>query len=300
MTHLILPNFIVTGAARAGTTYLFSLLRQHPEIALPGRIEQIASAKDLHFFDCPEAQHSNLNLADYARHFADADGKRAVGEVATSYIYFDWVAGTIARYLGEIKLIFLMRNPIKRAYAHYWHELMIGKETFTFEEAIRFEPARLAQGYTENYRFSYVARGKYMQQIRHYLPYFPRENLLFLFSEDLYEQPGETLAQVCRHLDVDPNFQFDYDVNQHHMPVPIFPSLYRSLRSIHHNFAQRRFGGWRLARLARASYSRLPRSNRPYPPMKHETYEYLRGVFRADVSELSAFLDTDLSTIWFD
>jgi hypothetical protein len=119
----------------------------------------------------------------------------------------------VAEALPEVKLIVLLRNPVDRAYSHFQFESRIGKETLSFEQAIErerqhFESEAQKVQQNDDYRsdiysrFSYLARGRYLEQIRRWREFFPEEQFLILQSEKLYRDSEDVLRQVCGFLGV--------------------------------------------------------------------------------------------------
>lgn len=295
---LKLPNFLVVGAARCGTTYLYQLLSQHAGIFVPPPASESPATKDTHFFDTRYFQNGEVDIDGYAHLFKEAQDGQIIGEVATSYMYFEWVPELIANYLGkEIHLIFLLRNPIDRAYSHYWMELMTGKETLAFEDAINLEPVRLTRSFHERYRFSYVDRGFYMKQIEKFLPLFPMENMLFLFSEELYRFPEKTFQRICQFLKIDENGPLNLSVYKHSMLIPKYPYLFRLLKNLSYKCNGARFL-WRLSRVAKSGLIQMPKYDGKYPAMRLRARQNLIKVFENDISRLSYFLDRDLTAMW--
>lgn len=199
---MALPNFLCVGAQKAGTTTLYEVLKQHPDIFLP-------SIKEPHFFD----EHFQKGLDWYEKTYFDAvKNEKAVGEITPAYLYIDSVPQRIFESLGpDVKLIFIFRNPAERAYSHYLMSKFNGYEKATFEEVMgenkTGNPASNAT--TTNKRFSYKERGYYGQQLKAYLDLFSKENMLFILFEDLVSHDKKaTYERVLNFLEVD-----KYDLN---------------------------------------------------------------------------------------
>lgn len=297
-----LPHFIMVGGGRCGSTFFYQLLRQHPDIYLPEpRIWDLEAkdwrwaTKDLHFFDQIPASEKNLDMVKYSKNFQGAKERFVIGEVATSYIYFEWVPSLISELLGDIKLIFLLRNPIDRAYSHYWTELVSGKEVLSFKKGIQAEPSRLKSGYISRYHCSYIDRGYYWRQVSRFIPLFSQENLMFILSEDLYKDPKHQMQRVCDFINVDTSFDFQVNnVYRNKINYPIYPSLYRLLNKLFLIF-QGKKGLWRLSKTAKKMKGFFPTSGNSYPLMKKKTRERLRRLFEKDIIELANYLGMDLS-----
>ena len=184
-----LPDFVIIGAQKGGTSFLYYLLTLHPLV-------EPAARKELHFFDQPE--HFDNGAEWYRRCFprlSSNDGQRSITGEATPYYLFDPpVPKRMAEIVPKARLIALLRNPIDRAYSHYQMQVKRGTEPRTFEEAI------------EQQHSSYVSRGIYVDQLLRWFEFFSKEQMLILKSEDFFERPLETLKVVLTFLDL-PDWQ---------------------------------------------------------------------------------------------
>lgn len=208
----LLPDFLIIGTQRGGTTSLYNYLVEHPGIGA-------ASIKEVHFFDTP---HFKQGLAWYRGHFPSTLQRYYVernrkqrfitGEATPYYLFHPHTPQRVARLLPRIKLIVMLRNPVDRAYSHYYHEVAGGHEKLTsFEQAIDREEERLAgeeekmqdnQYYaSHNHRhFAYLSRGKYREQLQRWMQHFPVEQFLFLKSEVFYANPAAIYRQTLNFL----------------------------------------------------------------------------------------------------
>ena len=204
------PNFLVLGAARSGTTLLHSYLLQHPEIYLPK-----SKQPEPHFF--LKSEHYQKGSEWYhERYFSAVNDEKAIGEISTSYLFGENVAGRIASYNPLLKFIVVLREPKQRAYSNYWHSFKNGFEEIPFDEAIRNEQDRLL-GLDEKLKeiapYAYVGRSLYFEQLERYLNYFdPSQFYVFLF-EHFINNPKKYLNEICRFLAVNDNFQWT-DINE--------------------------------------------------------------------------------------
>lgn len=193
----MLPTFLILGAQRSGTTSLFEYLMEHPQFAPPIR-------KELHFFD-----RATQSLAQYRASFPYRRPGRRTGEASPSYLYHPLVPGRVRDVLPDVRLIALLRDPVERAYSQYHHERALGNEPLSFADAVVQEPGRLAADRRyKSFAFihhSYLTRGEYGRQLERWLAHFPRERILVLLSQDLFEAPVETLRAVQDWLGVAPH-----------------------------------------------------------------------------------------------
>jgi hypothetical protein len=196
-----LPNFLILGAQKAGTTALYAYLRWHPQVTGP-------SFKEVSFFD----RHYARGERWYRAHFP-ARRRPAIGEASPSYLLHPLAPERVAALLPDARLIVLLRNPIDRAFSHYQHEVALGREPLSFEDAVAAEDERL-RGEVERmladpayfshawWNYTYVARGRYAEQIERWYAAFPRERLLVLFTEELAGEPGATYRRVLEFLGI--------------------------------------------------------------------------------------------------
>lgn len=183
-TQVKLPDFLIIGAAKSGTTTLYRYLCQHPQIFMP-------ACKEPAFFAFDDVYARGIDW--YASLFQEAQPHQICGEASTDYTKLPrWsqTAERIARHLPQVKMIYLMRNPIDRAYSYYVHLGRGLKYQETFEEQIKKTSICLDAS-------------NYILQIEHYLHFFPKESFLFLLTEDLLQKPLETLQKVSHFLDID-------------------------------------------------------------------------------------------------
>lgn len=190
-----LPNFLLIGAQRAGTTSFFHYLAQHPEIHTPKR-------KELHYFD-HKWKHPPHSW--YAHKFPDAYS----GEATPLYLFDARVPRRVHSAIPDVKLIALLRNPIDRAYSHYNYIRNADLEELSFEEAIDAEGARLQEDRKSFEHFSYLARGRYAEQLKRWFKFFDRSQLHVIRAEDFYADPIRTLRSTFwflerEEIDVDP------------------------------------------------------------------------------------------------
>jgi len=202
-----LVNFLIVGTQRGGTTSLAHYLAAHPEICF-------AERKEIHFFDSvdefPGGWSSPEARAAYHAAFANYAGERHVGEASPTYMYVPCASPRIRQYNPDMKLIFLLRDPGVRAESQYWHERSLKRERLPKAIAFALEAWRLRcdrkdwSDRSSQRRHSYIDRGHYETQIRRMLEDFPRDQMLFLRSERLFEAHAESLKEVCAFLGVDP------------------------------------------------------------------------------------------------
>ena len=200
-----LPDFVIIGARKAGTTFLYNLLSRHPHV------EPVA-AKELHYFDNLIEEE---DIEWYRRCFPKPrwkDGQKTITGEATPYLAHSLAAERMARVVPQARLIALLRNPVDRAYSDYQHVVKRGQHrTQSFEEAIQAQEARsldneggsvLGRGERAgpDERSKYLSRGIYADQLERWLRFFADEQLLVLKSEDLFGRTPDTFRVVREFL----------------------------------------------------------------------------------------------------
>jgi len=204
--------FICPGAQKAGTTSLHDLLCQHPQILLPFK-------KETKYF----INADPVDIDEYFDKFLTGSKKDLAGEIDPDYMVDPTVPGKLFRAFGaELKLIFLLRNPVDRAYSHYWMSYRRGFETESFERAFKLEAARLCGGARMAFwHQSYFARGFYTRQITLFLKYFDKENCLFIkFDDFVNDRPG-TLKRILAFLEVEDDYEFkNFDIHSNEAGLP--------------------------------------------------------------------------------
>ncbi|HEC87735.1 MAG TPA: sulfotransferase [Thermoplasmata archaeon] len=264
----MLPNFIIPGAQKSGTTALRIYLAQHPDIYMV--------SKEIHFFDDEENYRKGIEW--YEKFFDDCKGERAIGEKTPEYLYDERVSERIYKVLPNVKLIFVLRNPVDRAYSHYWHNVRSGLETLSFEKAIEKEEER-----TKNPEFkkiySYKDRGKYILQIKRYANFFPKSNMLFVLAEDLKEDRKNTLKKILKFLNLEPDFEFKDLKEKHVGGIPRSKFLARLAGNEY----------IRKHRILKDFIKRINTKRGKIPPMKRNTRKYLEIYFEEYNRELEKF-----------
>jgi hypothetical protein len=206
-----LPDLLIIGGQRCGTSSLYKWLGRHPNVAPSLR-------KEIEYFSVNHARGDDWYRAHFPmtlrRRASAAIGRSLVTFEATPDYLFDPRAPARARALvPEAKLIALLRDPADRAVSHYYLNARLGDEPLDLEAAMRAEEERVRNEWARvaeqpNYRaiplrrFSYVARGRYAEQLERWLEVYPRHQLLVLRSEDLYAEPAETYRRILGFLDL--------------------------------------------------------------------------------------------------
>lgn len=229
-----LPEFLVIGAKRGGTTSLWNWLVTHPSV-LP-MYPAVQQIKSPHYFDI----NFDRGEAWYRSHFPTRAQRRlaqrrtggpvVTGEASPYYMFHPLTAGRVHRAMPDVKVIVSLRNPVDRAYSNYQERLGSAAEPLlTFEEAIAAEPARL-QGEEERIRadphayssehdnHSYLARGRYLEHLEPWLELFDPQQVLILLAEDLPKDAGAVFARMQSFLGILQRALVQYP-RHNHLPV---------------------------------------------------------------------------------
>ncbi len=177
-----LPDFIIIGAAKSGTTTLHKYLSRHPRLFMP-------KFKEPQFFNDDSVYARGL--AWYQSLFVEAGKDQLCGEASTDYTRWPHTSDVprrISQDMGCLKFIYIMRHPVERSYSHYAHYMRSGI-TMTFEEALK--------------KTDILDTSMYMQQIERFLRFFPRTSFLFLLFDDLIYNPQKTFSEILHFLGVD-------------------------------------------------------------------------------------------------
>ena len=267
-----LPEFVIAGMMRCGTTSLSAWLRHHPDVVIP-------AVKEVHFFD----QNYERGLGWYSEHFRRAGPDQVPGEATPDYVYVPEAVRRIAADLPDVKLVFLLRDPVARAHSHYLHNTARTRETLGFEEAIDAEPERLARlSGPERARFAYVDRGRYLHQLKAVLELFPREQVMVQLFEDLRDRPRPTFAAIADFLGV--------DSGQVPEEVGAQVNAYQTFRSVRVRDLSRRLPKRLVDAVGRVN--RVPQPD--YPTLPPPARERLLDVYGAERDELRELLGRDL------
>jgi Sulfotransferase domain len=207
-----LPEFLIVGAQRSGTTSLYRYLMEHPQV-LPA-----TPSKGVHYFD----KHADRSLRWYRAHFPTQSARRRVerrfgapvvsGEGSPYYLFHPHGPARAAAAVPDARIIAMLRDPVERAYSHYQQEYARGfEDAGSFERALELEPQRLAgerermladpaYDSAELQHHSYMARGEYVDQLIAWRGRYPAEQVLVICAERFFAEPAAVYAEVLRFL----------------------------------------------------------------------------------------------------
>lgn len=266
-----LPTFLIVGVQKSGTSTLFKTLEQHPQI-------ELTRPKELHFFDLRRSRGVDW----YADQWHPGPETTQWGESTPAYMYFDKARAGIAEVVPDAKLVAILRDPVKRAYSHFWHAKRTRREdSETFEEGLALEAERLTQSIPDQARFSYTDRGYYIDQLEDLAARQGRDNLHVMLLDDLTANRVPTLERLFEFLEVDPGAAHQLD--------EVWTYRYQSLPDLGSADQEEREA--REKQEAREKREALG----AYPEMAPETERRLAELFEPHTRRLEKWLDRDLS-----
>ena len=197
-----LPNLIFPGAQKSGTSTLYKVIVQHPDIYM--------SMKEPHFFSL----HFDRGIEYYKGLFNDADKEKYLVDMTPVYMLLEDVPGLIKDTINnELKFVFILRNPVDRAYSSYWMKRFNLRDNIdTFEEALACEDERIAGGKMSLIDYSYKTRGFYAKQINNYLKYFQKEQMYFMIFEDFIKDIEGECNKLFDFLGIATDVNINYDI----------------------------------------------------------------------------------------
>ncbi|MEM9325722.1 MAG: sulfotransferase domain-containing protein [Bacteroidota bacterium] len=281
-----LPHFLVIGAEKAGTTWLYQALRRHPDIFLP-------DTKEIHFFNrfnslLEPVRHYELGVEWYHRFFKRSAPHQLRGEITPMYLSDEAAGWRIATLLPQVKLIYILREPVSRAYSHYWMARRKGLVSNTFSELIAQRDPR------------FIGRGFYSGQIEHYLSLFPQEQMMGLTFDSLFNDKSSSLSRILQFIGVRSDedqimtILSEMTVSTGEASRPrilwahqLMSRLSKALRNDH-------LGSQLMDLLKQTRISRLKEMNfttEPYEPINREDLIKLKEIYAEDIIKLAGIVD---------
>lgn len=292
---MTLPNFLIIGAAKAGTTALYKYLQQHPQIYM-------TPTKETNFFafegeavdfqgigDIALKDFSITDLKSYQAQFAGVTTEKAIGEACPSYLYYPQAASRIKKYVPDARLIVILRNPIERAYANFLHTVRDDREPHTdFALALQDEAVRIANGW--EWFWHYIQVGFYGKQLQHYYETFPHCQIKVYLYEDLKANAIALLQDIFRWLEVDDTFVPNMALRPNKSGMPKNKLLHQILTKP--NPVKTLLKPLFPARIRQ----KIQHQNLNTPELSQEVREQLLDIYRADILQCQDSIDRDLKS----
>lgn len=297
---MTLPNFLIIGAQKSGTSSLYRHLRAHPEVFM-GRSKEpkyfALESEDFGFrapYTLPDTVDRFANLEQYQALFEEANGASAIGEASTWYLHSPIAPARIHRHVPDMKLVAILRNPVKRAYSNFLHNRNYLKiePLEEFGAAVAAEEERREREW--GHPWYYKDKGRYYKHLRRYYDLFAAEQIRVYLLEDLKRDPIELLHDLYRFLNVDdtftPDFSQRYNVsaqNTRSESVHTFLDKPHPIKTILKPFVPK----WLRRRLKATVHER----NRVKPQIEPGVYMEIQTELRDDILHLQELLERDLS-----
>lgn len=310
-----LPSFIIGGGMKCGTSTMHYLLNKHPTIFIPG-----SSENEPHFFTIDDIEQNpdfflkskqgwpcwdfEKNLNDYLRwyitFFNAAQKNQVIGEDCVSYLSSKKAPARIASLLPDVKLIFILRDPVERTYSQYWHWVKTNRAIYDFENTLQFSPSHLIQ------------RSLYREHVERFLNHFRRDKIKFILFESFITDVQQTVNQICNFLGVEKSIDvtlFESHINKALVPRSITMQLWFN-RIFKTRYSGRKYQCYHLPDASPDNYPNFPplslkifqkinlTSKKRYPPMKAETRHFLQCFFQKENRGLSDLIEIPVEKFW--
>ncbi|PRX43511.1 sulfotransferase family protein [Salegentibacter salegens] len=306
-----IPDFIIGGSMKSGTTTLHQILAGHPNVFIP--------EKEIRFFDTDNIlQHPNFHSFNpknqkwsdtiqgnelkkawkWYQNLYEDQKTMLKGEDSTSYLASEIAADRISRQNKKIKLIFLLRQPTLRAYSQYYHMLRRDSAMWSFEDTLKFNP------------YSVLYRSLYKTQLEYYYSLFPEDQIKVILFEDLIKNPKCVIKDLSIFLNLDyaqfPDEIFDMHANK--AKLPRFPRLQLHKNKIIGNLSPRYINKSQskskqliTEKVFEKFFNRInPKINKKAPRINPSTKEYLDKFFYRELNGIDELTGLNIMKRWFD
>ena len=299
-----LPNFLIVGAAKSGTTSLYHYLKQHPEIYMsPVKEPKFITAQFLTFpfkgiGDEKVEQNIIKSYNEYCNLFKGVSKEKIIGEASPDNLYYYEKAITIIIYHFEkTKIIIILRNPIERAFSAYMYFINCNREYLSFEEALKEEERRRNNNW--ELFWYYKDLGFYYHQVKAYLDNFDQVKI-YLY-DDLRKDPLGLIKDMYGFLGVDTSFIPDISIRYNVSGTPKNKFIYKFLKepNILKTIVKPAAKFLIPKDRRREVIEKIKMKNLQKPQMKPETREYLKNLYREDILKLQDLIKRDLSS-WLE
>jgi hypothetical protein len=292
-----LPDFIIVGVSRSGTTSLYRALIQHPKIFFSSR-------KEPFFFNGPyfgnynEDKYAISTIDEYINLFAGAS-EEIIGEASTTYLYsFETVIPNLKKIYGirykDIRIIIMLRNPAERAFSHYKSYVMDARESLVFEEAIKTDVMKKRREIVSGY--DYVGFGMYYNQVKAFLEHFP--NVEVFIYEDFRKDNMRVIKEIFRFLNVDDAFTPKI-AQRYNVAGRVKLQWLHDFCFLKESFVKTFLKLFIPHKMEMKICHKIMEKNAYRWEINSETKEKLLSTYKADIQKLQSLLNKDLS-IWLN
>ena len=275
MINKKLPNFIIVGAGKCGTTSLHNYLSQHPQV-------YICPQKETFFFMGEEQRNKNkkwgavTSIEEYSKLFAQAPENSVVGEISTVYYAHEKSASLIHQYLPQTKIVAILRDPAQRAFSDYQMHFRKGREKRDFNTTIQAKR-------------QYIRQGFYYAELKPFFEIFNRDQIKILLYEDLAKNPLGFIQDLFRYIEVDDQFIPDMSKRGRDSGMAKNTALNRLLNK------QNLFTKALKTVIPNSVINKLIKQNSYKPKLSIEDRNQLIQIYREDILKLQDLLELDLS-----
>ena len=283
----VLPNMLISGAPKSGTTTLWAYLHDHPDVFM-------APKKELWFFLDDEVWSKGLDW--YARQFEGYQGKKIIGEATPLYMYSEKALNRIQRTIPDIKLIFIFRNPAERAFSHYWHNIKKLKDNVSFEQAISEDMENQRENALVRGSLQYFDLGRYYSYLQKWYEKFSEKSIFVIIFEEMIANRQNVLRGLFHFLQVDNSIIQNKDTKKN--PGEYF--RYNWMSSFYKESRFKEFIVKHIPVFSRKSLEGIRHKvalTRNKPIMNQETRNMLLSAYQNEIFKLEDLLGKDLS-IW--
>lgn len=297
---MTLPNFLIIGAAKAGTTSLYKYLEQHPDIYMSSFKEPgfFAFEGQTLNFQGPGVKHrinkwTVTDLDSYREMFAGVENQKAIGEATPLYLYYRQSCDRIKHYIPDAKLIVMLRDPVARAFSNYVWAVQPGAEPITdFAEALAAEPERIRQNWGP--RWHYQAQGFYYQQLKPYFETFDRRQIRVYLHQDFVSDPKRVLQDIFHFLEVDTSFELDLSKKHNVSQIPRNKTWHEFINQPH--LLKSLVKPLIPLELRTKIKKEAKKQNLYKPKLDPEVRRYSIERYRTDILQLQELIDRDLAS----
>lgn len=297
---MVMPNFLIIGAAKSGTSALYHYIRRHPEIYMSPR-------KETHFFAFENSNPATsgpgdtipgaiTHLDEYKKLFENVRDEKIIGEASPTYIYLPKACNRIKFHIPDVRMVAILRNPVDRAYSAYMHLIRDGRESISdFDQALKKEQERIAANWGPIWH--YKRGGLYYEQVKRYYESFDKDRLRIFLYEDLDSNPHKVLKDLFNYLGVSDLWMPDVSVRPNVSGVPKSTHLHtlmhtlflkpNLLKSVSRKVIPEQIR-WRVT-------TQMRTMNMAKRPMAPDVRTRLKEFFREDVQNLSQLIGRNLS-----
>lgn len=285
----MLPNFIIVGAPKAGTTSLYHYLSDHPDVFM-------SNPKEVNFFSREEIVKQRLYYQDfkakdfesYEKLFSDVSSELAIGEGSVSYLFYPDTPNKIKIAIPDVKIIILLRDPVERAFSHYLMDYRMGLVDLSFEDIVY---KRANHKMMSLYYQQYVELGFYYEQVKRYLNLFGNEQVKIYLQEDLREDANAVVLDLYDFLKIDKSYTPDIDKEHNAFSMPKNKFIHKLYSS---NFIRYIISAV-FTNTLKEKVKDIFFERKKKPVLEQSVRNDLRELYKNDIQNLEKIIDRNLS-----